>query len=578
MAGDIDRIKEKLNIVDFIRGYITLLPAGKNFKALCPFHAEKTPSFIVSPDRQTWHCFGACGEGGDVIKFLMKYENLEFPEALRILAEKAGVPLQTLSAREQREFGVLYDIHEKAKAFYRDVLRGHAGAQAYLKRRGLAPETVEVFELGFAPGGDALTVHLINSGFDVNDVVRAGLAHKNTAGLYRDRFFSRIIFPIANSVGKTVAFTGRLLEGTVGEGSDVPKGTFVETTAPKYLNSPETPIFNKSKILYGFHVTKGDIAKTRTVLFVEGQMDLLMAWQAGVQNTVAVSGTALTPFHMEKLRRLADTVVVSFDNDEAGVRALERALDIFNNYDFYVKVVDLHIYKDPAEAAERDPAFLTQAVAEAQPASSRLFAHYFSSGARRELAEVKRIVKSMLQKIKRLRSAAERSVWLKGLAKHSGISEVMLMQELSELPAAPSGTAAEESPPAREPRKPLDREEAIAERLVGLGFTKPDFLATLLEKRDWFSARHRAILEEPHSEVAAPFQMEASYLAAQSPEDHLAKEFTDLVHQFERCVLEREQREVKVEIQRAEAAGDEASLARAAERFHTLAKRINALK
>lgn len=567
MTGDTDRIKEKLNIVDFIRGYVTLLPAGKNFKALCPFHGEKTPSFIVSPERGTWHCFGACGEGGDIIKFLMKYENLEFPEALRILAEKAGVPLQTLSAREQREFGILYDIHEKAKAFYRGVLRGHVGAQAYLKRRGLTPETIEAFELGFAPGGDTLTVHLINAGFDVNDIVRAGLAHKNTAGLYRDRFFSRIIFPIANSVGKTVAFTGRILEGA-GEGSD----------APKYLNSPETPIFNKSKILYGLHATKGDIAKSRTVLFVEGQMDLLMAWQAGVKNVVAVSGTALTPFHMEKLRRLADTVVMSFDNDEAGVHALERALDIFNNYDFCVKVVDLQDYKDPAEAAERNPAFLTQAVAEAQPASSRLFAHYFGSGARRELAEVKRIVKSILQKIQRLRSAAEQSAWLKELAKHSGISEVMLMQELQELPAAPSGAAAESAPSAREPKKPLDREEAIAEHLVGLGFTKPDFLATLLEKRDWFSARHRAILEEPQSEAAAPFQMEASYLAAQFPADHIEREFAGLLAQLERCVLEREQREVKVEIQRAEAAGDEASLARAAERFHTLAKRINALK
>lgn len=606
-SSDVDRIKEKLNIVDFIRSYLTLQPAGKNFKALCPFHPEKTPSFIVSPDRQRFHCFG-CSADGDLITFLMRYENLEFPEALRVLAEKAGVPLQTLSPREQREFGVLYDINEKAKEFFQQMLREHGAAQAYLKKRGLKGETAEAFELGFAPGGpstgastefsrmssgywsDALTVHLINQGFDVGDIVRAGLSHKNTAGLYRDRFFNRIIFPIMNSVGKTVAFTGRLLESAVGDGSD----------APKYLNSPETPIFNKSKILYGFHLTKNDIAHARSALFVEGQMDLLMAWQAGVKNVVAVSGTALTPFHLEKLRRLADTMILSFDNDEAGIHALERSLDLLNNFDFHVKVADLGGFKDPAEAAEKDPGFLAGAVASAKAAFSHLFAHYFprDEARTRELTETKRIVRSILQKIKRLKSATEQTAWLKDLAKHSGISEVMLLQELSSLPAsaeAPAdagvlagrsagrpatsaaGTGAPEEAAGEKP-KPADRTEALAERLVGLAFTNGDFLATLREKQSWLPARYQAVLGEPEGEAGTALQMQASYLLAQLPPDRIAKEFSDLLRQLEISVLEREQRELKAAIQKAEEAGDEKTLTRAAERFHSLAKRINELK
>ena len=290
MARETDLIKERLDLVDFLRSYLKLLPAGKNLKALCPFHQEKTPSFIVSPERKIWHCFG-CGEGGDLITFAMKYENLEFPEALRFLAEKAGVTLRSINPAEQKQFGILYDIHEAAKSFFKQELLKNQKALEYLKERGLKNETVEEFELGFASGGESLTLHLINLGYDVGDIVRSGLAHKNVKGLHRDRFGGRIIFPIVNHVGKVVAFTGRLFEPAP------------SSEIPKYLNSPETPIFNKSKILYGFNKSKNEIAKSHTAFLVEGQMDFLLAWQSGVQNAVAVSGTGLTPHHLERLRR-----------------------------------------------------------------------------------------------------------------------------------------------------------------------------------------------------------------------------------------------------------------------------------
>src|SRR3989344_3211094 len=207
-----EQIKEKLDIVPFIKGYLELKPAGRNFKALCPFHQEKTPSFIVSPDRQLWYCFGACGEGGDIFKFLMRYENLEFHEALAILAEKAGVELRRISPEEQRQFGILYDLNNAAAAFFEENLERSPEILSYLRDRGLKDETVKEFDLGLAPlGADELVVTLINQGFNINDIVRSGLAVKTEKGQYRDRFQARIIFPIHNHFGKIVGFSGRIL-------------------------------------------------------------------------------------------------------------------------------------------------------------------------------------------------------------------------------------------------------------------------------------------------------------------------------------------------------------------------------
>ncbi len=319
--NSIEEIKERLDIVDFIRSYITLQPAGKNFKALCPFHKEKTPSFIVSPERRTWHCFGACSEGGDIFKFLMKYENLEFYEALKVLADKAGVELKRISPAEQKQFGVLYDINEAAKDFFRKELEKSSDVLNYLAERGLKRETIEEFELGLAPGGfytetkDNLARYLINLDYDIKDIDRAGLIFKSEQGNYADRFRGRIMFPIHNHFGKVVGFSGRILP------------QLEKPEIGKYVNSPETLIFNKSRILYGFHKAKETIRQKQSIILVEGQMDFLMIYQEGIKNAVATSGTALTFDHLRTLRRLTDKIILYFDNDEAGLRAAERSID-----------------------------------------------------------------------------------------------------------------------------------------------------------------------------------------------------------------------------------------------------------
>jgi DNA primase len=277
MASVIEEIKEKLDLVSFLRGYLEIKPAGKNFKANCPFHQEKTPSFMISPERRMWHCFG-CGEGGDIFRFLMKYENLEFYEALKVLAEKAGIELKRVSPAEQRQFGVLYDINEAAAEFFRENLNRSAPARDYLKNRGIKDETAEKFNLGFAsPGFEDLTVFLINRGFEMGDLSRSGMTIRNERGKYFDRFRGRLMFPLLNSFGKTVGFSGRILP------------QFDNGETAKYLNSPETPIFSKSRIIYGLSRAKEAIREKGFVLLVEGQMDVVLAHQDGVENAVATS-------------------------------------------------------------------------------------------------------------------------------------------------------------------------------------------------------------------------------------------------------------------------------------------------
>jgi DNA primase len=561
IKNDVELIKEKVDLVDFLRSYFALYPAGKNFKALCPFHQEKTPSFIVSPERKIWHCFG-CGEGGDVIKFVMRYENLEFPEALRFLAERAGVAIERFNVREQKEFGVLYDIHEAAKDFYKKLLKSHKAALDYLNSRGLNGETIEDFELGFAPGGEELTMHLLKTGFDVADIVRAGLAHKNTTGLYRDRFQERIVFPIFNSVGKVIAFTGRLLPSVEESAKDL----------PKYLNSPETPIFSKSKALYGFHKTKQEIARAKSVFVVEGQMDFLMAWQAGVKNVVAVSGTGLAAHHLERLRRFADTVFLSFDNDEAGIKALERAVDLFAGFDFHTKAINLKNYKDPAEAVLADKNFLLKAIEEAKPAFTYLLEFYFSSG-NKDIIEKKRVIKFLLSKIKKIRSAVEQEEWLRELSRVAGLSVTALLRELEDLPDERSET----NPITVAELKKEEFIDVVASRLVTLAFAKSDFLDIVKNNLEWLPLFYQEVINNPDSEAGAKFQMQASYALESVDQSLLKKEFEDLLKRLELDYLKRRRETLREEVKMAEVSGNEEKIAQAIQQFQKISRRFDEL-
>ena len=306
----VDDIKARLDIVDTVSGYVALQKAGRNFKAICPFHTEKTPSFVVSPERQSWRCFGACATGGDAFSFVMKSENLEFGDALRLLAQKTGVELGP-SSGEKRDG--LYTANAEAARFYRDALRSPEGERAreYLKERGLSAEVAKRFQLGYSPPGNALKEHLAQLDVSEDDALKAGLLRANDeGGPSRDFFYNRIMFPIHDRQGRVTGFGARAL------GDEM----------PKYINTPQTPVFNKSDTVYALHLASERMRSEGVGVVVEGYMDAIAAHEFGYANVVASMGTALTERQVSQLRSLASSFVLALDADAAGQEATLRSL------------------------------------------------------------------------------------------------------------------------------------------------------------------------------------------------------------------------------------------------------------
>jgi len=360
-------IKDRLNITDIISGYIPIRKAGVNFKAPCPFHNEKTPSLIISPQKQIWHCFG-CGEGGDIFGFVMKYENLDFKETLKLLAGKAGVALPQYNSQDKGqkdEKELLLRINNFATRYYHEVLiASTAGKQAleYLKNRGLTNGTIKQWQIGFAPEDfHFLEKALIKKNVALNDLVKAGVSAKNERGQIYDRFRGRITFPIFNYFGDVVGFTARILI------DDTKSAHSTGSGQAKYINSPETIIYNKSKTLFGLNFAKETIRKKDEMVIVEGQMDCISLHQAGFNNVIASSGTAYNESAVDftSARRLSKNVKLCFDSDSAGQMALKKTGGMLLRQGFRVKVVSLGAAKDPDELVRKAPGLWEKAVLEA---------------------------------------------------------------------------------------------------------------------------------------------------------------------------------------------------------------------
>lgn len=337
MSDTVQQIKDKLSIQDVVSSYVKLSRAGSSLRARCPFHAERTPSFHVSPERGTYHCFG-CGVGGDIFSFVQAIEGIDFKGALKILAERAGVPLVYArgKAHEKDDRDRLYELLEVATIFYMSKLDD--AAKAYLEKRGISKSTLQAFRVGLA--GDAwedATTYLRKKKFTEKEILDAGIAKRSERGGILDKFRNRIMFPISDSAGRVVGFSGRIF------------GEHASPDAPKYLNSPETVLFRKSHILYGFDIAKQAIRKHNFAVLVEGQMDLLASHQAGWGNTVAVSGTAFTTEHAALLKRMSENLLLALDADEAGIKAAGRAARAALAQGLNVKVAALPAELDPAD-------------------------------------------------------------------------------------------------------------------------------------------------------------------------------------------------------------------------------------
>ena len=476
MSDQVQEIKEKLNIADVISGYLRLTKAGVNFRALCPFHNEKTPSFMVSPSRQNWHCFG-CGEGGDIFTFIEKIEGVGFPEALKILAGKAGIILKYDNPKLRSEKDRAYEICEKATQFFSLTLHNtNLQIVDYLYKRGLKDKTIEEWRLGYAPDlWDSLLSFLSKKGYREHEIEKSGLILRGVK--YHDRFRNRLMFPIFDANGRVAAFSGRIMNDAVPSKTE-------KADSGKYINSPETILYSKSRILYGLDRAKTDIRKADKVILVEGQMDVLLPWQDGVRNIVATSGTALTENHLFVLKRLTSNLVLAFDTDEAGARATEKGDLAAVQSGFNVSVVNLLSGKDPADFVKENPGKFSKIVNTAEPIMSYYFKQTLKKFDVNKLEGKKFIAVSLLSKIKRLPSVVERSHWIRELSLKLGVSERNLEEEMERLePRIGADNAQIDAenlrPSASNPHlSAKTRKEILSERLLALLLKKPEFTAS----------------------------------------------------------------------------------------------------
>jgi len=355
MASDqIEEVKTKTDIVSLIGEFIELKKAGRNYKALCPFHSEKTPSFMVSPELQIFKCFG-CGEAGDALAFLQKYEGMDFGEALKFLADRAGIKLRPLKGQRRGEKERLYEINKLAADFYHYILLKHQAGKAalsyLLKQRGLKLETIKTFQLGYSPDVPlALKKFLVDKKrFGLRELVKGGLAYSRNGRVF-DRFRGRVIFPLFDHRGNAIGLAGRILPSK--EKRDL----------AKYINSPETPVYHKGRVLYGLNLTRSEIKHKRSVVVVEGELDMISSWQAGVKNVVAIKGSALTEDQVGLLSRFTKNLILAPDSDLAGDAAARRGITIAQRKGLEVKVARLGNYKDPDEMVRKNAAAYKKAL------------------------------------------------------------------------------------------------------------------------------------------------------------------------------------------------------------------------
>jgi len=475
MTDQIEEIKRKIDIVELISEYVPLKKAGRNFKALCPFHSEKTPSFIVSPERQIFKCFG-CGEGGDIFGFLMRMEGMEFGEALRVLAKRAGVKLRRYrpSAAEKQK-DLLYEINHLASEFYHYLLMNHSvgkPALNYILGRGIRRESLQLFKLGFAPQmWDGLQKFLVGKkGYRLEDLERAGLVIKSERGRgYYDRFRGRLMFPLKDHRGNICGFAGRVLE------ADVQKA--------KYINTPETVLYHKSDLLYGLAETKGAIKKADQAILVEGELDLISSYQAGVKNVVAIKGSALTERQIQVLGRFTKKIIFALDRDLAGDAAARRGIELADAAGMTIRVVELRGGKDPDEVAQKDPQLWRQLVETAVPVYDYLFDSAFARFDGQTAEGKRQIGQELIPVLAKISDEIVRAHYLSQLAERLGVGEELLAREIAKVSAArPVGQpvrkiALELQQTAEKP----SRREILEEHLLALAFQTDNW--SFLRKR-----------------------------------------------------------------------------------------------
>ena len=418
MRGTVDSIKERLDIVEVVSSYLKLEKSGQNFKGKCPFHNEKTPSFFVSPSRQSFYCFG-CGAKGDIFSIVEEMEGVDFKGALKVLAERAGVEIEYNRGESKTEKDKLYNALEDASMFFESELEKNPEALDYLKSRGVTKDSIKIWRLGWAPlEWRALFSNLSAAGYSKEILIKAGLVKsadkENGDKTPYDVFRGRITFPLFDVNGRIIAFSGRAL---------------AMETEPKYLNTPDTVLFTKSEVLYGLDKAKDEIRKKNYTVLVEGQLDLVLSHQVGVKNTVASSGTAFTQIHLERLKRLSPRIILAFDGDGAGEKAAEKSALLSLSLGMEVKIAELPTGSDPADLSKNNPEEWKEVLRKATHAIEFALNKIIKLETdQRKIG--KAINTKVLPMLTLLESSIERSYFVSLIAKYSLIKEEIIWEDL----------------------------------------------------------------------------------------------------------------------------------------------------
>jgi len=498
--SQLEEIKNKLNVVDIVGGYIKLTKTGANYRGVCPFHSEKKPSLFVSPARQIWKCFG-CGKGGDIFEFIKDIEGVEFGDALKILAGKAGVQLkrENIKLRTQRQR--LYEICELACSFFEKQLQASKignKAKEYLLNRGIREESIKKWRLGYSPDTwQGLSDFLVGKGYTREEVVKAGLAVAKEGGQSDsyDRFRGRIIFPVFDLSSQPVGFGARVFEkpGDTGQ---------AKSEVAKYINTPQTLLYDKSGILYGLNNAKLAVRKNNQCVVTEGYTDAILCHQAGFENTVAASGTALTSQHLNILKRYSDNLILAFDMDVAGDSATKRGINLAQDRGFNIKIIETYSgAKDPADIILENPKNWEKLVEEARSIMDYYFDSAFSAFNKETAVGKKEIGKIVLPAIRRLSNKIEQSYWVQKLSQKLDISETAVLAELDRVKYDTLNTEEKFSGITTDSKQEKvlsseNRKKLLEEKIISLVLKNPENL-NLIEDRHYplFSVKTKNFLE-----------------------------------------------------------------------------------
>jgi len=548
MDNPIEEIKNRLDIVEVIGSYIKLQKTGINYRAVCPFHSEKKPSFFVSPSRQIWRCFG-CGLGGDVFKFVMEIEGVEFGDALRILAQRAGVELKKNTPEYKKlksERQNLYQICELATRFFEKQLQeSKAGKEArkYLLARGISQDSIKKWRIGYAPDvWQGLSDFLTSKDYKREEIEKAGLALTSEKGSFYDRFRGRIVFPIFDLHSQVIGFGGRVFKEKD------------KKEIAKYVNTPNTILYNKSRVLYGLNKAKVEIRKKEACVLVEGYTDVILLSQAGFENVVSASGTALTAEQLKILKRYTENLTLAFDMDLAGDSATKRGIELAQALGFNIRVLRLPQGADPADVVSKDPKEWEEILKKGKSILEFYFESTLSKFDKKTPEGKKEISRVLLEVIKRIPNSIEQNFWIQQLARELEVSEEAIIEELKKVKVSKDYFGPEygleretdsekiSSPPQK------SRKELLEEHLLSL-IIKEEGNLKILKEQDlkFFSQKASKVLsclrkQLGHEDFSAETKEFLDYLALKA--DLLDKEM-DYKKEFEKALFELKHFEIK---------------------------------